>query len=52
MRQNSALVTAPLGGGGASVGADACVRFTVLLPAHGVALVELPNLVAVTAAEK
>ena len=43
MQRDAALVTATLSGG-ASVGPDACVRFTIALPAHGVALVELPGL--------
>ena len=44
--QLAALAAAPLGGSEAAVvGADRCVRFTLELVAHGVALVELPGLV-------
>jgi len=44
MQRDAALAIVPLSGGGASVGDDDCVRFSIVMPAHGVALVELPRL--------
>lgn len=48
-RELATLKAEPLGTGGggntgAVVGADGCVRFDIVLPPHGVALVELPSL--------